>query len=482
MDEFVLHSVNWQDGMLISSRHFEEQEKYLEELARWFGYRAGIQYGLISKSASDRPALVMNCTLNGSTLRVEIARCQALTRGGHAIEINEACQNMVVGEATVESNMVPVYLSIDPSRRKQVGVPDPAENIPRLPFETPEYALSIGQAPNVAEGSLLQIGLLSIVDGSVSPAPDYFPPCVSVQAHDQLLQKARSYRAGLETLLRTLSRAYEALGSTSGPAADAGGSLQGHCRQIIRDLAIVLAGTVDSVVTGGDGMHPGDMVRTFKRVFRTLSVLLSLEPGVKDFLNQRYFEREAGSNITAFLSAIDGFLVDQYNHLDIAGHVRQIDNLLERTSGVFGFFAQSGPITPEPTETITYQGKTFTRITYAGYRVEELTDFCSLLVSLQSAMPVKDLVVLMTKELFESGQWSDMQARIGLNEAKRLGETDPLALDINTFGTKVALRAPDMTTTQSVNQVNLVFRTRGRSIAGKFEHLSASDLIVYTAS
>ena len=70
-----------------------------------------------------------------------------------------------------------------------------------------------------------------------------------------------------------------------------------------------------------------------------------------------------------------------------------------------------------------------------------------------------------------------MQVRLGINEARGLGETDPVTIDTVAFSNKVALRAQDMVKASAVNRVNLIFR--GVPDVSKFDNLGKSDLIVY---
>ena len=60
MNDLNLYSVNWQDGMLISQRHLMDQEKYFENLTRWYAATSGDNFGLVRKSSTDQPSLSMN--------------------------------------------------------------------------------------------------------------------------------------------------------------------------------------------------------------------------------------------------------------------------------------------------------------------------------------------------------------------------------------------------------------------------------------
>ncbi|MEW5992961.1 MAG: hypothetical protein AB1744_01010, partial [Candidatus Zixiibacteriota bacterium] len=90
MSDLHLYSVNWQDGMLLTQQHLKDQEKYFEELTRWYAIDVGDQYGLVRKNFSGKPALMLNLSLSGNRVSVEVVRCQAVTADGGVIEINES--------------------------------------------------------------------------------------------------------------------------------------------------------------------------------------------------------------------------------------------------------------------------------------------------------------------------------------------------------------------------------------------------------
>jgi len=182
MSDFNLYSVNWQDGMLITQSHLKDQEKYFEELARWYALGTGDNYGLIKKSFSGKPALTLNNSVSGNRLRVEIVRCQAITPDGSYIEINESAGDVIRAEADISETTIPVYIGVDNSSKKLVGDPDPAEDVPRVPFRVSNYTAHLGQPPNLPEGQFIQVAKLSISGNEVGYADDYYPPCVSLNA------------------------------------------------------------------------------------------------------------------------------------------------------------------------------------------------------------------------------------------------------------------------------------------------------------
>jgi hypothetical protein len=83
----------------------------------------------------------------------------------------------------------------------------------------------------------------------------------------------------------------------------------------------------------------------------------------------------------------------------------------------------------------------------------------------------------LSKDLFSIPEWNNMQVRIGLNQARGLGETDPVDVDTTTFGDKVALHPEDMLKSPSVKQITLILR--GARDASKFQAVGKSDLLVF---
>ena len=71
-----------------------------------------------------------------------------------------------------------------------------------------------------------------------------------------------------------------------------------------------------------------------------------------------------------------------------------------------------------------------------------------------------------------------MHVRLGLNDARGLGETDPVAVDAVSYGDKVALHPHDMLQSASVRKLTLIFR--GVSDASTFAKLGKMDLFVYS--
>jgi len=478
MGDFNLNSVNWQDGMLISQHHLKDQNNYIEELSRWYATVAGDNYGLVRRSSSTE-ALTLNVTVNGANIRVEVARCQAVTSGGFVIEIGESSRNTISAEINMTGENIPIYINVDPESKIQVGDPDPEEDVPRIPYLSSAYSLYLGQPPNSPDGNFLQVGLLVSSGDRVVLSDNYYPPCMTMYAHEKLTDVARNYKNKLDSLLALTSRAYMAV--AGGSMAKERTELQTALKDTIYQYGFYISSSLDDFIVGKNSGHPIELVVFYKKLFRVFSTLLNFQPGLRDYLNERFFTNELKSELGTYMSAVDNFLLTDYNHQDLAGHIRTINENFEVLRGIFGYLAQveKDQLGDQAvaTDTVTYQGKTFRMIEFAGCRVEEAGGLCYLLINIPKPQPISDMVTLLNKGMFTIEQWNSMQVRLGLNESRGLGETDPVKVDTTTYGNKVALWAQDMVKSASVNQINLIFR--GTPDISKFDNLGKTDLIVY---
>ena len=482
MSDLNLYSVNWQDGMLITQQHLQEQENYFEELARWYALDAGTSYGLVRKSISDKTALSLNISVSSGRLRVEVIRCQAITPDGSLIEINESNQSNIQAEAEASHLIVPVYIAINPITKKQVGDPDPRDDLPRVPYLVGNYSLSLGKPPDLPEGRYLQIAELTIDGNEISHSENYYPPCRTLYADERLAQKALDYRNKLENLLSLASRAYVAI-TAGGALSDQNSELQQAFKETIYQFAYNLSSTLDNYVVGRNSFHPIHIVIFFKKLFRTLTTLLNLQPGLKDFLNERFFVREINSEVGRFMSSVDACLLADYDHRNLGGHLRAIDDILVQVRGILGFLAQIKreqlATQAVATDALTYRGRTHALVEYATNQLEQIGELSYLLINIKEPLAINDIVILINKDMFSTGEWSSMQVRLGLNEARGLGETDPVEIDITTFGNKIALHPQDILKSPSIHQITLIFR--GAGDPEKLNNMGKMDLIVYAS-
>jgi hypothetical protein len=480
MSDLNLYSVNWQDGMLLTQEHLKDQERYFENLSRWYATFGSDVYGLLGKSFSGQPALAMKHAVNGNRLRVEISRLRAITPGGHCLEIGEPGTGVIAGETEITGGTIPVFVSIDAAAKRPVGQPDPDEDVPRTPYLVAGYTVHLGQAPSIPEGEYLQVAEMVTAGSEVSLSETYIPPSLSTASHEGLAARALDLRNRVENLLSLSSRAYGAIAG-AGALSEESSSLQLAFKETMYTLAYHLAASLDELTVGRSGMPPARLVVVFKKIFRVFATLLNLQPGLKYYLNEKLFIKQLSSEVSRFLAAIDAFLLTEYNHRDIGGQIKMIDDTMATLRSTLGFLAQlkSDQLGPQvvATDSLTYLGKAYRAAAGEVGHVETVGELCYLSLDMPSPTALADTVILMSKDLLSVAEWNNIQVRLGINEARGLGETDPVDVDTQAFGDKVALHPQDMLQSPAVRQVTLIFR--GIRDTERLSSLGKSDLIMY---
>jgi hypothetical protein len=466
--------------MLISKQHLKDQERFYEELVRWYAQSPGDSFGLLKMPWEGEAGLTLEFSSGGSQLKVELSRCHALTPGGHYVEISQAGQNVISATTDTSQPTLPVFLSVKSDAKREVGDPDPKEAVPRMPYLAGNYELHLGGPPQLPESDFFQIAELIVSGNEIRQSEAYYPPCMTLAADTRLQQKANDLRNRLENLLSLSSRAYQAI-STAGALSQESSSVQVAFKETMYQMAFAISSLLDEFVVGRNSGHPLKMVTLFKRLFRVFTTLLNLHPGLKDFLNGRFFTKEMNSEIGTFLASVDAFLLSDYNHHDLGGQIKAIDSTMTTLRNMFGFLAQlkKEQLGPQAiaTDSLTYRGKTYRVAKFASSRVEQINELTYVVMDFPAPIAVADSVTLIPKDMFSIPEWNNMQVRLGLNEARGLGETDPVDVDATTFGDKVALHPEDMLKSSAVRQITLIFR--GTRDMSKLQAMDQTDLLMY---
>lgn len=205
--------VNWTDGMKLNKDAFIAQSN-----AHTFDLHtlvastlSPMRYGILP--VKDSFHVQMN-TDNQNTLRVSILGCQAITMGGAHISINATDTTSHTDANPSVSLALPasvtevhwVVLIVNPFDHVPFGHINPQENPPRFPYIKSKFAIQL-----VADYDLNQyaqnpysliIGKLLPVGGYLKTDPDYMPPCLSVNASQDLL----GLHSELDTFLANLEQ------------------------------------------------------------------------------------------------------------------------------------------------------------------------------------------------------------------------------------------------------------------------------------
>ena len=191
--------VNWIDGMKISKDHFIAQDSAMTNLIHISTALnlSPVRYGILP--ASDGGIRTVLSVDNQNALSVTVLQCKAVTLGGVTIHIPlaGAAENNTVSASfpfslSGSASTYHVVLIVQPFNRQPVGNPAMSENPPRYPFAVQEYQIEVVDDARYRQFAnhphALTIGRVLLDANAVRIDEDYIPPCLSVNAHPDLLQ------------------------------------------------------------------------------------------------------------------------------------------------------------------------------------------------------------------------------------------------------------------------------------------------------
>tara|TARA_R110002049_G_scaffold68863_2_gene178358 strand:+ start:15930 stop:17090 length:1161 start_codon:yes stop_codon:yes gene_type:complete len=197
------HRVNWIDGMKINKDHFIEMENSLLTMMQTSQQNniTPINFGLLPKYSDKDNSIDLTISVDGqSTIEVILNSCQAITLGGHQINISNDTKSLLEQTGYIlkeqysikkDENEWYIVLTTNPYKRIPVGNADPEEEPPRHPNVISEYKLNILPKSEVTNQELglhhITIGKVILEEGKPTVDQDFIPPCRSIQSHPDLI-------------------------------------------------------------------------------------------------------------------------------------------------------------------------------------------------------------------------------------------------------------------------------------------------------
>jgi hypothetical protein len=193
-------SVNWVDGMKISSNHFVNTDQFIEELSRDSNSLVlnNNNFGLLAPFNGEKTSLDINVTARASNhLQIKISQCNAVTADGLRINIGPTAINQEYSfdhyfSQDMAADIPETYfiiLSVNPFERVPTGNPDPDEMPLRYPVVDKQYNITILPASqlNTRNSQYLEVGKFTRSSGNIQLITSYIPPCASVLSHATLI-------------------------------------------------------------------------------------------------------------------------------------------------------------------------------------------------------------------------------------------------------------------------------------------------------
>lgn len=195
--------VNWADGMKISREHFIASDLNCVQGLKNVQSQllTPYNYGIAFPGRDVNGSLNLSANIdNQGLLHVMVLRCRATTRNGSGIDIDSgyfaggefsaSLPALTIDKEGGKDKIFYISLSVNPFGRIPVGLADPGETPPRLPFVVPEYHLTVHPAEdkkNISSENSLIVGKLVYSDHKPELDDSYIPPCQSLYSHPKLI-------------------------------------------------------------------------------------------------------------------------------------------------------------------------------------------------------------------------------------------------------------------------------------------------------
>jgi hypothetical protein len=209
VDEFQYYPVNWVDGMRISAKEMQSNDRAWQDAIR--DVRATIlqshQYGLLPslRDRSDRSGYPKFRYEPQKSL-LTLLECRAITAGGYRIEITELAHKNHSVPLTLPAAKIDVkedfevYITVEMFDQASAG-PISQSAPPRNLFLVSSYELSVlPKGIGLSGMNHLKVAEFNYTRSGIMPNEKYIPACITISAHPRAIER----HGAIGSLLKSL--------------------------------------------------------------------------------------------------------------------------------------------------------------------------------------------------------------------------------------------------------------------------------------
>ncbi len=325
--------INWVDGMKISKEHFQNLQNFAENSIKdaYVVRKGRYGHGFLASYLDGNNEYAINLDIHKS-LKVSIKKLRAITPNGNRIDITENTpsvkEEIVVAELAdkkLEEGFL--LINLDTENPIPFGEQDPKEIPPRHPFLTNGQFFTFITSGELEKSGLSgnQLPIAKIVkEGkSLATATDYIPPCLTLGAHESLVDFYNESENFLKMTERNAILIVQKIMTkqSDNPIADA-------MQLVVDKIYVYLAQQITKVKWEEYDMHPKELLEiivSFARVFKG-SVDISSPQNKEELFNYfgEWTDLKGGDYEKMFTDVINM----QYNHHDVNQNVMLVSGFM----------------------------------------------------------------------------------------------------------------------------------------------------------
>lgn len=329
----IFKSINWMQGMSVSSSHFIATENYIMErlMKNTELLQDKYAYGLLP-SIDEEPQMQLSVVGKGAGTRLVLYSYQGITQGGYYIDLNASDESVNCicednGERADEG--WDVILSVLPFERRPCGEPDMKEVPPRYPFVDPSYKLSIVARDKNSVNHYgpfdVVVGLLRKKDGEFRLDGNYIPPSLSMSATTDLANYMRSFSQIISSIKNALDLILTKAFAQSANKSDVLENVVIICKEIQRSLASMYFHWHNY----GMAMSPYKVTEIISGLANAILTSLTFMSKANKEEVLKYFYEWNGVSPSAFEQIMDEVVSLEFNQNRISLSMLSIDSMLK---------------------------------------------------------------------------------------------------------------------------------------------------------
>jgi len=470
-----LISINWQDGMLIKSGHFDEQEEYFENLNQWTIKNSISFYGL------TRPAEISGHTFNirmdhdGQNWLLILSRCYAFTAGGKIIQIDSEYDNSLkTGPVKpTGASVIPVYVHAS-GLKVNFGLPSAMDMASRYPYRCYDYRLIVGELVDIDPLDCLKIAEIVFDDNSPQLSADFIPPCATIGAHPVLADYCFRIKGVLTQVRQSALNGYQAFHA----AAQGKGGKFGPEHQLFQDIMSSLSiklGAMLKVHPRPDlPITPYGLFTYYQEIFGTLESMLETFGDISIILQKKFGNNELYNR---FITAMANFSNAKYNHQEIGKTLKSLILLINDFVEFINLVGGLAGVLPKAGKLLHYKQKEYNLQSFSSVTTQPERDGVTIKIGGFNNVVARDVITTIKKDLFGGADHRYIMVKIGANENNIPGRMAPVYVDADTSPDNLIFKPMDDLKDQSLNVINL--NLRGNFNPQTLAGLSADNLAVY---
>jgi hypothetical protein len=470
-----LLSVNWQDGMMIKSMHFNEQEEYFDNLARWVLNNNPVFYGLTRPADMSAPSFDLRIDHDGQNWVVVLSRCFGFSPSGKLIQIDgesgEGVKTSTIKVGGAES--IPVYINAS-GLKKNIGMPAEGSLSTRYPYRCFEYRLIVGEAADIDPADCLKVAEIIFSQDKPELSVDFIPPCSVIGAHPTLADYCHRLKGILAQARQSSLSGYKAFLAASQAEGGKFGSEHTLFQDILSGLSIKLGSMLKAHPEPELPISPYYLILYYKEILGTVESMLETYDDAAGMLKKKYADNDLYVKFTGELMEFSGA---RYNHQEIGPMIKSLVLLMNDLVEFINLITDLAGALPQAGKLLHYRQKDYMLQLFGSVSTQPERDGLTIRIAGFDNIVARDIIATIKKDLFSSVDYRYIMVKVGLNENDTPGRMDPVFVDAESSPHNLILKPMDDLRSDSLDVINL--NLRGNFNPQDLSKLSAENLAVY---